>query len=292
MYDREFSANLIIASKGMGKAEIRHTAFGEIRSRNGANLKYTSNDAKAIYSTWSKHHNLPDEAYIYLEDPTKLAVEEAIHQINEVLSKYPQEKTGIDIFFAGHGYPYSGSFMLKDDRLSAEELIDIISRPLEKAKASRGLGLILDSCYAGGFLIDIIIEIEKEKNALRLFDALVSSMYDETSWELSFLEHGAFTFSFLNKGNSYFDNLEFAKSVENNDNKIITKYLQGIVGSMGASSVAFLTQGRQHSIDCLKGHHLTVNGHSSFSLTDIKGTITRDILEEKFSEAKVEIRKR
>lgn len=289
MYDREFSASLIIASKGPEQAEVKSTAFGEIRSRDGADLKYTSNDAKGIHSSWIKHQNLPPEAFIYLENPTKSVVEEALYQINSVLSNYPQEKTGIDLFFAGHGYPRSGSLVLKDDSLSAKELIDLISRPLEKTKGSRGLSFFLDSCYSGGFLIDIIIELEKDKNPVRLYDALVSSMFDEKSWELSFLEHGAFTFSFLNKGNAYVDRLEFARAVEKNDSRIIAKYLQGMIGYMGTDPATFLTQGRQHSIDCIKGHDFTVGAYGSFSLTEIEEEITRDVLEERFSMARSEI---
>jgi hypothetical protein len=289
MYDREFSASLIIASKGPAQAEVRSTAYGEMRSRDGADLRYTSNDAKGMYSNWLENQNLPSEAFIYLENPTKSVVEEAVNQINGVLSNYPQEKSGIDLFFAGHGHPRSGSLVLKDGNLSAKELIDLISRPLEKTKGRRGLSFFLDSCYSGGFLIDTIIELEKDDSTLRLFDALVSSMYDEKSWELSFLEHGAFTFSFLNKGNAYVDRLEFARAVEKNDSRIIAKYLQSMVGTMGGDSATFLTQGKQHSIDCIKGHHFTIGGFGNFSLTELEEEISREILEERFKMARSEI---
>lgn len=289
MYKREFSAQLIIASKGTEEAEVRATAYGEIRSRDGANLKYTSNDAKGIVQRWGGFPNLPKEAYVYLEEPTKWDVENALHEINQVLSNYPQEQTGVDLFFAGHGQPSSGSLVLKDDVLCAQELITFIAKPLEKTKGSRGLSLILDSCYAGSLLIDIILELHKEEIHVSLFDALVSSMHDEKSWELSFLEHGAFTFSFLNRGNAYVNNFEFARAVERNDNKVIAKCLQGMVGSIGASSVAFLTQGRQHSIDCINGHHISIDGHGSFSLGDIQRPITKEVLIDRFLKAKDEI---
>jgi hypothetical protein len=289
MHDREFSANLIIASKGPEQSEVTPTIFGEMRSRDGADLRYTTNDAIGMCANWREHQTLPDEAFIYLENPTKSNVEDSIKQINGVLSNYPQEKTGIDLFFAGHGLPRTGSLVLKDDTLCAEELIEIMSRPLDKSKGSRGLSFFLDSCYSGGFLIEIIIELLKDNHPVRLYDALVSSMYDEKSWELSFLEQGAFTFSFLNKGNAYVDRIEFARAVQNNDSRVIAKYIQGMVGSAGADPVTFLTQGKQHSIDCLKGHYFTVSGYGSFSYTDLEEKITREILEEKFSMARSEI---
>lgn len=289
MHDRKFSAHLVIASEGTGTSEVRTTSYGEIRSRDGANLKYTSNDAKGIFQKWGKYCNLSQKAYIYLENPTKPEVVKAFDQINQVLSNYPQEQTGIDLFFAGHGSFPSGSIVLRDGILSAKELIKLMSKPLEKTKGNRGLGLLLDSCYASSFLIDIILELEKNESSIKLFDALVSSMHDEKSWELSFLEHGAFTFSFLNKGNAYVNINNFVRAVEKNDYKVIVKSLQGIVGSMGANSVAFLTQGRQHSIDCTKGSDFSIDGHGSFSLLDIKEPITKEGLIDKFTRAKDEI---
>jgi hypothetical protein len=139
------------------------------------------------------------------------------------------------------------------------------------------LGLRLDSCYAGSFLIDIVVELQKEGYSIELRDAMVSSMHDEKSWELSFLEHGAFTFAFLNPGNSYVKANELSIAIERNDHKMIAKYLQGLVGMM-ASPVSFLTQGRQHPIQCTKGYFFEVTGLGGFSISDIAGAVTRESL--------------
>lgn len=288
MYDRLYSASLVIACQGNQEPEIETTPYGEIRSRDGANLKFTANDAKGIYKDWSRGNSLPPEAHIYLENPTKSEVEKAFDKINLILSKYPQKKTGIDIFFAGHGEFPAGSLVLKDHNLSVKELIELVSVPLDKNQGERGLGLILDSCYAGSFLIDVVVELEEPNSGIRLFDARVSSMHDEKSWELSFLEHGAFTFAILNPGNQYLEKNELAKAIERKDNRVIAKCLQGMVG-MVASPVSFLTQGKQHSIDCMKGGHFSVDGHGSFSLFDIEGNVNREALIKNFEKAKNEI---
>lgn len=288
MYDRQYSASLVIACQGNQEPELQNTPYGEIRSRDGASLKFTKNDAKGIYQKWSRDNPFPPEAHIYLENPTKSEVEKALERINFILSKYPQKQTGIDVFFAGHGECPTGSLVLKDHNLTVKELLGLLSMPLNKAQGERGLGLMLDSCYSGSFLIDIVVELEEHNYGIWLFDAIVSSMHDEKSWELSFLEHGAFTFAFLNPGNQYLKKNELSRAIEKKDNKVIARLLQGMVGSM-ASSVAFLTQGRQHSIDCMKGLHFEVVGHGSFSLADLEETITREILISKFEKAKNEV---
>lgn len=285
MYDRRYSAGLFIASQGTQESELVNTAYGEMRSRDGANLKFTTNDAKGIFQEWSEDFSLPPEAYIYLENPTIAEIKEAFNKINIVLSEYPQEQTGIDLYFAGHGEYPSGSLVIKDHVLTAKELIYLMSVPLNPSQGKRGLSFILDSCYAGSFLINIVLELEHNGCRIKLFDAKVSSMHDEKAWELEFLEHGAFTFTFLNPGNGYVNNIEFTRAIEKQDHRLLAKYLQGSVGHL-ASSTAFLTQGRQHSIDCLKGDHITIDGHGYFSISDIEGIITRENLIKEFEKAK------
>lgn len=284
MYNRQYSVSVVIACQGSQESEIKSTPYGEIRSRSGASLKFTTNDAKGVYTQWLKHERevvehetVPDEGHIYLENPTKSEVLNAFSTINQILSKYPQGATGIDVFFAGHGECSSGALVLKDDTLSAKELLHIINSPLASSQGARGLGLGLDSCYAGSFLIDIVVELQKKEHSIELRDAMVSSMHDEKSWELSFLEHGAFTFSFLHPGNSYVKGNELNIAIERKDNKMIAKCLQGLVGSM-ASPVGFLTQGRQHPIRCYKGALMNISGLGEFYIHDIEGGVTRESL--------------
>jgi hypothetical protein len=137
MFDRQYSASLTIACQGIQESETKSTPYGEIRSRSGASLKFTANDAKEVYTNWLKHElefyehkSVPVEGHIYLEDPTKSEVLNAFNTINQILSKYPQDETGIDIFFAGHGECSSGALVLKDGILSVKELLHVINAPL------------------------------------------------------------------------------------------------------------------------------------------------------------------
>ncbi len=285
MYDRHYSASLIIACEGNSNSDILMTPYGEIRSRDGAKLKYVTNDARGVYYWWSKDSSVPMQAHIYLENPTKSDVKNAIDKINLELSSFDQGNTGIDIYFAGHGEYNSGSLVLKDESLGAIELIDMIIEPLDPKKGVRGISLMLDSCYSGSFLIDVFLTLDNSTSC-RLFDAMASCLPNEKSWELSFLEHGAYTFSRLNPGNSHVEKNELTKAIEKNDYKIIAKCIQGLVSSM-ASPVSFLTLGKQHSIECFKGLEFSINGHGSFSLADYNtGTVTREQLINLIYEAK------
>jgi hypothetical protein len=179
------------------------------------------------------------------------------------------------LYFAGHGENSTGSLVLSNDVLSSEELLDYISSSVKKGKAKgiRGLSLMLDSCYSGAFLIDTILEIDKNFQNVKLYDVEISSRYNEKSWELSFLEHGAFTYSFLNRGNGYVNQKELSKAIDNNNHGVIAKYMQGSVGMM-ACPVAYLTQGKQHAISGVKG--------CFFGGVDISeyewGSLTKDLL--------------
>lgn len=288
---RPYAASLVIASQGKQEAELVNTAYGEIRSRDGANLKFTANDAKGVFQKWIKtNRHLPTEAHVYLENPTKSEVKNAFSEINGLLSQYPQEKTGIDIYFAGHGEFPTGSLVLRDENLHFNELLDLISEPIDITAGSRGFSLMLDSCYSGSFLIDIVVALEKKEFGVKLLDAFTSSMHNEKSWELSFLEHGAFTFTFLNPGNQYVMPHELTKAIEEDDQRMLAKFLQGMVGML-ASPVAFLTKARQHSISCSKGYNgyqFSINGLGSFSLSNLK-EINRELIIEKFDKAKLQM---
>lgn len=286
MYDRKYSASLIIGCEGKSESQVEQTYFGEMRSRSGAKLKYVINDAKKIFEKWSTDNELPEEAHIYLQNPDKNEVIQAIQSINKILSKYNQEQTGLDVFFAGHGEYGSGALVMKDDNFSAEELIYYMSENLNSSKGEKGLSIFLDSCYSGSFLIETVLSTKKSKCSIRLFDAKVSSMPKERSWELSFLEHGAYTFSLLNEGNAHVPRNGLTKAIEKQNHALIAKYIQGMVATI-SSPVAFLTQSKQHSIDCMKGYIFTVEGYGDFTTADFKpGDLNREILLELFEKAK------
>ncbi|MDX5420137.1 MAG: hypothetical protein LPK09_13050, partial [Hymenobacteraceae bacterium] len=127
--------------------------------------------------------------------------------------------------------------------------------------------------------------LESTSYGIKLLDAKASSMHDEKSWELSFLEYGAHTFTILHPGNKYVSDKELTRAIEKNDDRVVAKLLQGMV-SMMTCPVAYLTRGKQHPIDCMKGIHFSIRGYGDFSLSDIEEPITRELLIKNLEKAK------
>ncbi|MEX0319434.1 MAG: hypothetical protein AB3N21_15855 [Ruegeria sp.] len=267
MYDREFSGSLVVACSGPAVAETAMTGFGEMRSRSGANLKYTSADACKIHRLWSKDGRVSKDAHALLIDPSAQEFAEAIDRVSDEIGAFPQQKTGIDLYFAGHGRPGNGALVFKDNHVTATQFIKLVKKSLVSGAGVRGLSITLDSCYSGAFLFETIVALQKDCD-LQLYDALCSSMHDEKSWELSFLGHGAFTYAHLNKGNKYVDPIKFAQAIDEQDDSMIAKYLQGVVAS-NADPTAFLTRGRQHSIDCVRGGDIDAGTRGRIDVSDL-----------------------
>ncbi|WP_170405096.1 hypothetical protein [Ruegeria arenilitoris] len=268
MYDRRYSGSLIVACAGPENPPPEQTVYGEMRCRSGAQLKFTSADAKLAFDNWSIDELVPKDAHVLLLDPTLSDFEAAIENISRELSVFPQGETGIDLYFAGHGLPKSGALVLRDQALSAADYVSLIEENMASDKGIRGISMMLDSCHSGAFLFEAMVALQGREETVRLYDGLCSSMHDEKSWELSFLEHGAFTFTHFHQGNSYVSPAEFQKAIDEQNHKVIVKCIQGLVASM-ADPATFLTQGKQHSIDCVKGGGLTTKTRGSTDINEL-----------------------
>lgn len=268
MYDRRYSGSLVVACSGPEDAPMLPTIFGEMRCRSGASLKYTSADAKLVYDHWSTDQQVPYDAHVLLLDPSLSEFEAAIERISAELGEFPQGETGIDLYFAGHGLPNSGALVLRDREVSAADFVTMINRNLSSNKGVRGISMMLDSCHSGAFLFNAMVALQGDRQQVRLYDALCSSMHDEKSWELSFLEHGALTYTHFHRGNSHIDASAFQRAIDDQDHRTIAKCVQGLVAMM-ADPTTFLTQGKQHSIDCINGASITSKSRGSADVRDL-----------------------
>lgn len=264
MYERAYSGNIVIACQGPAESQVVDTPYGEMRSRSGAKLKYVRADGQLVYKKWTKDSSIPAAANVYLEDPTRDEVKQAIAKVLSALSGFPQDAIGIDFYFAGHGRLIDGAWILKDDAFTAKMLCDTMENNLKNGAGECGLSMIIDSCYSGAFLINFMIQMQQSVN-LDFRDGLFSSLPHEKSWELSFLGHGAFTYTHMNKGNKNFDADSLTRAIEQNDYNIIAKYTQGMIGAM-ANPTAYLTQGRQHTIDVSKGCYINIPSYGHYSI--------------------------
>ena len=111
-------ASVVIASAGPAMADVVETKYGEIRSRSGAQLRFTVNDAEAIYDKWKAHGgSLGDDFHVLLVDPTLRQVEEAIRRMSNRIADCHAD-AALDLCFAGHGLAGSGDLVLKGGKLS------------------------------------------------------------------------------------------------------------------------------------------------------------------------------
>lgn len=253
-------ANIVIASRGDEAVDVVQTRFGEIRPRNGALLKHTKRDAEAVYKLWkNKENDLPDDLQVLLIDPGIREVESAICKISaRILEAYPDD-IGLDFYFAGHGEHNTGSLILKDGVLSPDDFLGLQADDVASDNSGkRTIGVWLDSCHSGAFLLRLAIMTFEDFEGFRFDEGLASCLPDESSWEMDILKHGVFTYTRLHPGNSHIDKTHFNQAIIDNNTKEIAKDLQGLVG-MTSNPSAFLTEGKQFSMGLMK-HVIYVEG--------------------------------
>ena len=253
-------ASIVIASSGPDKPDRYQTRFGEIRSRNGACLKYTRRDAEGVYALWKKADlGIPDELQLLLEDPTIDDVERTLRDVSTRIREAYPDDIGLDLFFAGHGEIGTGNLVLKGGTLSPTRLLDLQVDDVGPDNGGlRTIGVWLDSCYSGAFLLRLAIESFETFEGFRLDEGLASCLPDERCYETDILEHGVFTYAHLHRGNSHVNQERFNQAILHNGPQEIAKGLQGLVG-MTSNSSAFLTEGKQFSMSLMK-HVISVDG--------------------------------
>ena len=253
-------ANIVIASSGTEAVDVLQTRFGEIRPRNGALLKHTKRDAEAVYKLWKKKEDdFPDDLQVLLIDPSIGEVESAIRKISvRILEAYPDD-IGLDFYFAGHGEHNTGNLILKDGVLSPADFLGFQADDVGSDNSgNRTIGVWLDSCHSGAFLLRLAIMSFEDFEGFRLDEGLASCLPDEVSWEMGILKHGVFTYTRLHPGNSHVNERHFNQAIIDNKTGEIAKGLQGLVG-MTSNPSAFLTEGKQFSMGLMK-HVIYVEG--------------------------------
>ena len=215
-------------------------------------------DAQRVHTLWRKAEpDVPEELCRLLIDPTVSEAERALRDVSAgILASYPND-IGLDLFFAGHGEEGTGSLVLKDGTLSPYRFLELQAGDVGRdGGGTRTIGVWLDSCYSGAFLLRLAIEAFEE--GFRLDEGLASCLPDEMCFEMDTLEHGVFTYTRLHPGNASVDRERFKQAILENDSREIAKGLQGLVG-MTSNPSAFLTEGEQFSMSLTK-HFISVDG--------------------------------
>ena len=258
-------ASVVIASAGTATADVVQTRYGELRSRSGADLRFTANDAEAVFERWrAKGGSLPDEFHVRLIDPSLGLVEAAIKDMSKRVAGCSYD-VALDLYFAGHGCEVTGDLVLTDGTLSPKRLLDLQRQDIRLDGYPRTIGVFLDSCYSGAFLVHLAVEALDGIGEFRLDEGLAACLPNELCFEYPVLEHGVFTYTHLNRGNAYVDRDRFNQAILSDDKKEIAKGLQGLVATMSNAS-AFLTEGRQFSMELTKSLIDVQGGFASVEL--------------------------
>ena len=208
---------------------------------------------------WSNDESdLPDDLKVLLVDPTLKQLCDELQNVSEKLRHTYQNEFGLDFYFAGHGEESTGDLVLRDGVLTPRMLLGLQSRHINPDETERTIGLFLDSCYSGAFLIRLAIQAFEDFSGFSLDEGLVSCLPDEQCYEMEMLQHGVFTYTHLYPGNRHVDRERFNEAILRNDTQEIAKALQGLVG-MTSNAAAFLTEGQQFSMSLTK-HSIDVHG--------------------------------
>lgn len=280
-------AVLSVACEGKHNPTDAYGPLGNLKSRNGAKLKFAVNDIHALAEKMPTYGGYIDVSILKSEliNPKKEEVLEEIVKLSTQLAKHEvalNRKKVLNIFYAGHGLHTDGAWEVSNGSISAEDLYKALQDGYFGCKNKLHIDIILDSCYSSLFLIDMIVLCQND-NLIYPFDCTVSCLHDEKSWELSFLEHGALTFHLTHQGNSYVDSVELAKAVDKQEWNLIAKALQGITVP---NPVSFLTYGRQHPVILTSGHNLEVQGAGRIGLSEHFGNLTKSGISKALEEAK------
>ncbi len=263
------AASIVVACEGPGVGVVRDGPAGPRRSRTGANLAFVQADAHhwdQVQSEGTSYHKL-------FVNPTKNEVLEAVADAIVACNASVEGGAGgrLDFAFAGHGNQ-DGSLVLSDNHLAPQELVDAVVGAT-RSKRRQALGIVLDCCFSGRALAEIICSDEHATGLILVEDGFAAALHDEEAFEIDSLNHGALTFTMRYPGNRHVDQSRLARAVNENDDEYLRYALQGFV----PNPVAYLTEGDQHSIDLTNGHYVEVKGGGHF---DVLGRVpVRQVLD-------------
>jgi hypothetical protein len=226
--DKAFWVNLIVACDGP-KMGARGPEGAGLVLRDYAKLENAKNDLNAFYSYYRPIRlGSPDlicplgvgrspgffDKTVGLDNPSRndlFAAVSALRDWIRVNRRDPEYgSVQLNFLFAGHGYldPTSetSGIVIADGELTAstlaELLADIVAGSEVEDEVPR-IDLFLDCCHSGGIARDVTRRLLKSQReeafAHRIGRIYCSCLDDESSFELARIQHGIFTFAFLNE---------------------------------------------------------------------------------------------
>jgi hypothetical protein len=278
---RRYQVYLTVSCSGPERSSVLFGPAGRIRTRSGADLRYTTADCDFLYRNFSSKHydTVEHERHIRLVNPTLQEVCAAIRSAGAYLSQFitndDWDGGQITFCFAGHGEEGSGALVFSDSLpvLDAIRLAVSISAAMPPNDRRCRVDLWLDSCFSGAFLAEFLEfswnELEDRVFPCSLFAA---ALHDEEAWELGRYRHGVFTYSLL--CGSRLSIREVADGHRSGNQRILDMHRRGL----WQNGVSYLTGGKQHAVYYENGH-LEIIGGGSFRLPDLAAVTRSAILD-------------
>ncbi len=259
---RIFKAFIAVSASGPDQATERSGLFGTRRSRDGADLRFTTSDC----DWFSDHLREPNydsgiaEHHIRLVNPGLSDVMGGISEAGRFLSSHVSDARWdggqITVIYAGHGTPTTGAWVLRDGNMDAVALAETLLQVVKSTSRHLRLDLVMDSCFAGAFVADLL-EYSWSRPDHRLFvcDVFGAALPGELAWELDSHQHGAFTYAFR----AMFEPLVLGSP------SLPRHRPSGIrdTDRLRSGGVSWLTDDEQHAFEYLNGHLKVIGAGSA-----------------------------
>jgi hypothetical protein len=181
---------------------------------------------------------------------------EAVADASDRLNAHNHESDGgtLDFYYSGHGLS-NGDLCLADGPLSPDELADSWARG-NTGGQTRHVRLVLDCCHAGMTLARLYLHSAHWKFFV-LRDAWAASLPGQEAFELPKFGHGVLTYTMLRP-----DPLQMVEGLRDEGRELTAGDFREVRKTL-RESTQYLTNGAQHALDMVNGHHVGVLGKSN-----------------------------
>lgn len=236
--------------KFISKARTRLSyAVADVRAWQG---HFARASVPAGFTEVVNHHLLVEEA-------SAADVEAAIEEAVARLDFHHETSSGgsLNLVFSGHGFE-DGDLCLSDGALSIDQLMEwCAAGRAGQAGKTRHLRVAIDACYSGLALARMLLH-PTHWGKVVLRDAFASSLPSEESYELDRLGHSAFTHSMVGPYANVLPPPPGQGDWSERDYREWSRAQR--------ETTQYLTNGQQHSLDVMNGHHVTLRGASGRSM--------------------------
>ncbi len=254
--DYRYQARVLLAcSAADAHATQGEGPRGKFVSKAQTRLQYAVADIRA----WEQHLSGGTEAgvvdavgfHLLLDEALVSDVAEGVAEAVERLDFHHDESNGgsLNVVFSGHGYE-NGDLALRDGPLPIDQLMEwcAAGRAGEGGK-TRHLRVVIDACYAGQALARMLLHPHHWTKVV-LRDAFASCLPSEESFELDRLGHSVFTHTMVNR----YANLLPPPVGQGDWSQVdYREYVRA-----QRETTQYLTGGRQHALDVVNGHHVSI----------------------------------